>query len=311
MHKFLGEVVIIIFNQLYSGTDIIRTMNRYETILSYTRSMTMFGTVISVMKTLAIGITVLLFFIDLGDKVAEKNFSIEHLFKSMLRYYVSFIFIMQSDTIITYLLRACTDVATSITTTGGASYNFFEKDVNRTMFINGLANIDVVNQLGYLADCLIPWILCMIAQVIIQFVLISRILEITVYTMFAPIALADVYKEGTRSSGVRFIKKLFALGLQVVVIILINEATQAIVLAVNSGTADSIFGLLKVVELESGDPVAALSSGALVFTKESIQEFLNVLLGGTSYAKTLGIMCARLGLIFGSLPLCEEITGAR
>ena len=108
-------------------------------------------------------------------------------------------------------------------------------------------------------------------------------------------------------------KKMFAIGLQIAVIVLINIATQAIVAnLVGADAGKTIISLLKPSEkLSAGEIAGAVESGKLVFTPESISNFLNALIGKGNTLKVLGITLARIGLIWNSMPLCEEITGAK
>ena len=309
MNKLLGLMAITIYNQLYSAGSVADLIERYDRVLNGTTNIVVFAAFLSTMKTVAAGITVILFLIDLGNKSTEKNFNTEQLFKSMLRYFTAYIFILQSSNIINYMLDICSATAAQLGDSSIAA-DFFENSSSRSMLINGIRNLDFGDQLGFIAWGILPWIICMIAQLVVQFVLITRVLELTVRMIFAPIALADVYREGTRSPGIIYIKKILALGLQVLVIVLLNVASQSILQSINADNAVSVIGALKTVEI-SGDQTEALVNGSLVFTKESITEFLTNLLSTEHYPKMLGIILAKLGMILNSLPLCEEITGAR
>lgn len=162
----------------------------------------------------------------------------------------------------------------------------------------------ILEILSYIVPALIPWLLALISEVILQVILISRMFEITVMTIFAPLAISDIYREGTSSNGVTYIKKMLALSLQITVIILINVATSAIVSAiVGSTAATDVAALLKVSE--------ETTVSGKVYTSESIIEFLDVITGNEDKDKVFGIMLARIGLIWSSMPLCEEITGAK
>ena len=179
------------------------------------------------------------------------------------------------------------------------------------MLINGIEKFGMKDKLSYIVLALIPWLISMIGEIILQIVLISRILEIGVMTVFAPIAISDVYREGTSSTGVQYMKKMLALGMQVAVIIIINVATQAIISEImGSGAGQALTNVLVTAEY-SGTEADALANGSLVFTKDSLKIFLDTLFGHGDRLKVLGIMLARLGLIWNSLPLCEEITGAK
>ena len=181
------------------------------------------------------------------------------------------------------------------------------------MLINGIAKMKITEILSYIVCSILPWLISMIAEVIIQVVLISRILEIITMTVLSPIAISDIYREGTSSNGVQFMKKMFALGLQVAVILVINTATQAIITQlVGSGFGISISNNLEKSQLDVGmNEGTAISQGKLVYTKESIEAFLDIVTAGTSSLKTFGVTLARIGLIWNSMSLCEEITGAK
>ncbi len=298
----LGMMAMIIYNQMYGVGTIVTTIDQYEKILNKVLKLPAISAVDDSIKSLAVGITLLLFFADLSAKVTEKNFSIEQFFKALLRSVTAYMFIMNSDVIVGYLIDVgqamATDIKTQVT-----GYEYFIGE-NKEMLINGIANMKILEILSYIVPALIPWLLALISEVILQVILISRMFEITVMTIFAPLAISDIYREGTSSNGVTYIKKMLALSLQITVIILINVATSAIVSAiVGSTAATDVAALLKVSE--------ETTVSGKVYTSESIIEFLDVITGNEDKDKVFGIMLARIGLIWSSMPLCEEITGAK
>lgn len=298
----LGMMAMIIYNQMYGVGTIVTTIDQYEKILNKVLKLPAISAVDDSIKSLAVGITLLLFFADLSAKVTEKNFSIEQFFKALLRSVTAYMFIMNSDVIVGYLIDVgqamATDIKTQVT-----GYEYFIGE-NKEMLINGIANMKILEILSYIVPALIPWLLALISEVILQVILISRMFEITVMTIFAPLAISDIYREGTSSNGVTYIKKMLALSLQITVLILINVATSAIVSAiVGSTAATDVASLLKVSE--------ETTVSGKVYTSESIIEFLDVITGNEDKDKVFGIMLARIGLIWSSMPLCEEITGAK
>lgn len=168
---------------------------------------------------------------------------------------------------------------------------------------------------GFVISSIIPWLFSMIGEVILQIVLISRILELVVMVTFAPLSISDIYREGTASPGVQYMKRVLALSLQVIVIILINAATQAIIFAIiNKGSnvtiGQTITDILVEAEYSESKNVA-LANGSAKFTVDSVRTFMKTLTGQDSLVKVIGVLLARLGLIWNSMPLCEEITGAK
>ena len=308
-NNLLGVMVIYIYNQTYWSSYITSLISKYEAITADAMGLSVFSSLVTTIKTLAICITMLLYFMDLFGKVTEKNFSIEQFFKATLRCVTTYIFISNSIEIVGYLMDAGSSLSSSIASYGG--YNFFTTN-HKVMFINSFNSFSIAEILSYIMNCLIPWLLSMIGSVVIQIVLISRVLEIVVLTVFAPLAIADIYREGTSSSGVQYMKRMLALGLQVAVILVINAATQAIILEVIGGNSGlTMSKLLKEVTEFTGSRHEAIKNGTLIYTKESVEDFMSAICNQNDLVKVLGIQLARLGLIWNSLPLCEEITGAK
>ncbi|MFR7476407.1 hypothetical protein [Frisingicoccus sp.] len=307
--KLLGFMAMTIYNQTYGTSTILNLIQRYNDIMEQAMGISAFTALITTIKSLAVGISILLYFIDLSEKVTEKNFSTQQFFQATLRCVIAYMFIMNSDIIVGYLM----DLGEAVTNSTGSieSTSEFFNATRKTMLINGIGKLKISTILGYIMNAIIPWILSMISTVILQVILISRILEVVVLTTFSPLAISDIYREGTASSGVRYMKKVFALGLQIAVIILINLATQEIIssiIGVDAGR--TITDLLKRTEY-TGDINDALTSGTLVYTTDSLEQFFSALLGQGDKVKVYGIMLARLGLVWNSMPLCEEIAGAK
>lgn len=307
----LGIMAITIYNQSYGSNGIMKIMDRYDMIMEKAMSINTFTSILMAIKGLAVGFTLVLYFIDLSGKVTEKNFSIEQFFKATLRCVTTYMFIMNSDTIVGYLLDMGSAATHEISDTAGL--DFFGGN-EKSMLINGIAKMKITEILSYIVCSVLPWIISMIGEIIIQVVLISRILEIITMTTLSPIAISDIYREGTSSNGVQYMKKMFALGLQVAVILVINAATQAIIAQLAGvGSGASITGLLEMsqLNLKADEMDTAIETGKLVYSQDSIKAFLDVVTASTKTLKTFGITLARIGLIWNSMPLCEEITGAK
>ena len=307
LSNLLAIMAITIYNQMYGASAVLELITRYNKIATDVMQVGGFAAMVSTVKGLAVGITVLLYLIDLAGKVTEKNFSIE-------RFVVSYFFILYSDVITNYLIEAGTGI--TIDTVKDSGFAFFTDDPdNKTLLINGIKDMKAIETLGFVISSIIPWLFSMIGEVILQIVLISRILELVVMVTFAPLSISDIYREGTASPGVQYMKRVLALSLQVIVIILINAATQAIIFAIiNKGSnvtiGQTITDILVEAEYSESKNVA-LANGSAKFTVDSVRTFMKTLTGQDSLVKVIGVLLARLGLIWNSMPLCEEITGAK
>lgn len=303
---FLGQMVMTIYNQIYGTSSVMTLLNRYSQITDEAMEMDVFSSMVLTIKSVAAGIAVLTYLIDLSGKVTEKNFTIQQFFSSTLRLIVCYLFIMYSDVIVGYLMDIGAAASQGIADTD-MGYDFFSIADNKEKLINGIAKMKVTEILGFILSSVIPWVISMIGQVILQVILITRILEIVVMTALAPLSISDIYRSGTSSPGVHYMKKMLALGLQVAVIIMINIATQAIVTEiVGTGAGQTMTDTLITTSI-SDDAATA----EYVFTIDSISTFINNVTGKGAVLKVLGIMLARIGLIWNSLSLCEEITGAK
>lgn len=55
-----------------------------------------------------------------------------------------------------------------------------------------------------------PWLLSWLCDIAAKFVIIQLCVEIAIRRMFAPLAITDIYQEGIRSPGARYMKKFLA-----------------------------------------------------------------------------------------------------
>ena len=94
LSNLLAIMAITIYNQMYGASAVLELITRYNKIATDVMQVGGFAAMVSTVKGLAVGITVLLYLIDLAGKVTEKNFSIEQFFKATLRFVVSYFFIL-------------------------------------------------------------------------------------------------------------------------------------------------------------------------------------------------------------------------
>ena len=314
MYKFLGDEYIKIFEQMYSGQDVVALIKRYDTIIQAMMSGSFFAAAIATFKALALGITLLYCLLDLASKVTEKNFSTAQLFKVLLRYYVAAMIILNADIIVDNLFKLATGLAASVSNASiGNEINLLDAKAKQTFYEKLDSRLNFIDTMGYVFKGAIPWFICIVSELIIHFVLITRAIELSVRMVFAPLALAGIYKGGTQSSGVRYIKKILSLALQVVVIVLICSVAQTIIsyLSSTSGAGSNAVSsgksLMHILFNASNGSVAG------TITEESAEAFLSATLGGAkgNYWMAIGVMLAKLGVLYSSMPFCDELVGAR
>ena len=143
LSNLLAIMAITIYNQMYGASAVLELITRYNKIATDAMQVGGFAAMVSTVKGLAVGITVLLYLIDLAGKVTEKNFSIEQFFKATLRFVVSYFFILYSDVITNYLIEAGTGI--TIDTVKDSGFAFFTDDPdNKTLLINGIKDMKAI-----------------------------------------------------------------------------------------------------------------------------------------------------------------------
>ena len=97
-----------------------------------------------------------------------------------------------------------------------------------------------------LRQLMIPQLLANIGKALVVVACMSRGISIIIYGVFLPIPIADVYKDGLNSKGIRYIKKLIALFIQGAIILLVVMASsllQGSVQQAVNGVASTILGM--------------------------------------------------------------------
>ena len=78
---------------------------------------------------------------------------------------------------------------------------------------------------------LLPWAITYLVKIACAFAIISVLLEITIRRIFLPMSIADIYQEGLRSPGARYLKRFFGAFLKLALFIVISVAGGYIILA--------------------------------------------------------------------------------
>lgn len=68
---------------------------------------------------------------------------------------------------------------------------------------------------------IIPWVLSLIMQVVAQFIAFSLLIELGIRIAFAPFAVVDIYSEGMRSPGMRYLKRYLATFIKIAICLLV------------------------------------------------------------------------------------------
>ena len=80
-----------------------------------------------------------------------------------------------------------------------------------------------------------PWLLSWLVKIAARVAVYQILIEIGIRRLFTPLAIGDIYQEGLRSPGVRYLKKILAAFLKLAVCVVIGSFAGALSMAVMVG----------------------------------------------------------------------------
>lgn len=291
MLEVISDWFVFVYEQFYSTKGVYDTFASYNNMFYELLENDIFKAVSGSILAIGVGIMLIYFFIDLGDKVQEKNFSLNHFIRAMIMMLISYVLIVHSMDLMKGFAAFGQAIAGTLQDTG-SSGDFFA--THGEEFKKGIKDVRLLDSVGYMVKVFLPWIISVIASIIVTYLAVSRIVEMTVRCIFAPIAVADCFKDGSRSNGIRYFKKFLAIALQF-----------ALIVGISVGVS---FIMAQMVGADAGtDLTNILVDGN--FNKESCTEFLDKLLGGDDYILLMGLLCAKIGLMIKSMSIANDIVG--
>jgi hypothetical protein len=155
------------------------------------------------------------FLLNLMEKVMQDNFGAEMFARELIKLVLMVLIVQNGFEIMTYMTDIMTLVykklATSALTSSGGICQY-----------NACKNRDFFDSIGSILKNFFPYFGMSMAQFIIKIIAWSRILNLIVRVMFAPVGMADSVRGGTSSQGFRYLKKILACILQGALILAIS-----------------------------------------------------------------------------------------
>ena len=169
----------------------------------------------------------------------------EAIFKILIEICVVIIFIMYLERIIGLLCNIGIQITTMINESGkqsSGSAGLKSADEISMDAVNAFL-IKLVGKtegtLGWRMETslmlFLPWVLSIAVNLGAKLACYQVLIEIGIRRMFTPLAIGDIYQEGLRSPGVRYLKKLLAAFLKITIIVMLGYFGHALAL---EGTTD-------------------------------------------------------------------------
>lgn len=246
----MGEVAKSMFDQVFGGglfDSVLKnlTMNPQT---SFGDVWTFIGNVYhNFMVPIALGLMIIWFLVAFIQKAASENVTFESLFLSFTKLVVAKFLIENGLTILTDLwsfgiasVNQLSGLGSSISNAGGES--MLSEAVLTSIWkeLTGCDSLDknpgFIKALGAIVQLLVPWIVAWAMQIIVQFICYSRLIEMIIRMMAAPVALSDFMTEGLHGAGWKYLKTFFAIVFQGALLYLIAVVFSKLMGSVFTGT---------------------------------------------------------------------------
>ena len=121
---------------------------------------------------------------------------------------------------------------------------------------DALAKMKFYNVLGVLVSLILPYLLSYVSSIFIMATAYSRLIQLILRIVFAPIGMSDIYTNGFGGAGGRYVKSFFGVALQGALVIVSVGIINALSVAVAStgltgSTVVSLVGLGVVMKSQS------------------------------------------------------------
>ena len=224
----------------------------------------------NVMVPIALGLMVIWFLVAFMEKSASEQVTLEQLFMLFVKLIAAKFIIDNGLEIFSMLwglgISVVSEVGEAFKHGSGIPF-----DHKKLWFdLTGVAwgeDLGIFAALGLMCQLLIPWLATKVMIACVYFICYSRLIEMLVRLMTAPIAVSDFVTEGIRGSGWRYIKNFLAICLQGMIIIAICRLYPLIMAGVLSGEGPFWDVVLKFLAF-------AFSAIALMFKSLSLSKEL-------------------------------------
>lgn len=287
------EALVVLFgNGLLN--DIAEFLNTINTATVNALNTGVISDAIGIFKGLAASLVILFFLIELLNEAQKDFVTFERLTVMLLRLLAVTVLIMNLEMIVNGLeelsvliFKAVKDLAgnSSISfeifgenAATGYRYSEVEKDMK-----DALGKAGIKQALMVVLQLLIPWLISRLCYVVAYVIAVGRSIELIVRAIFSPIGVANLFEDGTRSSGFRYLKKFAACALQLGAIAVILYAANAL--------CNSL--------------ISSLSDGYMTITKDNILDVL----GSTALWSMSAIQLAVIGITLKAQSICNDILG--
>ena len=235
-----------IYTNVYGYDNLYKqVLSQFNTYLKEMVNSLQFTAFTNTILTIGVVLMLFYFFTDLTEKAAMNQLSTLQLGKSFCAALGTIFIMFHSKNIFIFLMNMVESLNDSLTI-GARGHmivsNILTNDITQLLLSRCVAeHYSVWAILGYTLTALLLMLVSLAVRIYILYFATTRVLQMFIYYMFAPIGLADIFENGpggtinTRSSGFKYLKTIIALMMQIMVITVICQVYPNITIAVNAG----------------------------------------------------------------------------
>lgn len=235
-----------IYTNVYGYDNLYKqVLSQFNTYLKEMVNSLQFTAFTNTILTIGVVLMLFYFFTDLTEKAAMNQLSTLQLGKSFCAALGTIFIMFHSKNIFIFLMNMVESLNDSLTI-GARGHmivsNILTNDITQLLLSRCVAeHFSVWAILGYTLTAFLLMLVSLAVRMYILYFATTRVLQMFIYYMFAPIGLADIFENGpggtinTRSSGFKYLKTIIALMMQIMVITVICQVYPNITIAVNAG----------------------------------------------------------------------------
>lgn len=180
----------------------------------------------NVMVPIALGLMIIWFLVALMEKSTSEQITFEQVFLIFVKLIAAKFIIDNGFQIFTQLwglgISLIDEVGEAFAAKDGLNFDYKDLWKNLTGVTWG-DKLPIMTSLGLLCQLLLPWLASKAMIACVYFICYSRLIEMLVRMLAAPIAVSDFITEGLHGSGWRYIKNFLAICLQGMIIVAIGN----------------------------------------------------------------------------------------
>lgn len=224
------------------------------------------STGVALLKTLAAFMLIIIAMGRLFQNLNKGQDGIQSIYKMVAEIGVTGFIMMNIDTIVATITAIGVVILSKFTVNSPSTIDTVVNSIGSSMGVN--TENWTIDGPFYIEASLILKMIVPIATSALCFIsaglaTLQTLIELAVRRVLAPFAVIDIYEEGLRSPGVRYLKKYFATLLKMLIIILIANMTPAIISSLSISDGNFFINALVM-------GVINLSAGAMMLKADSI-----------------------------------------